>query len=61
MISPVATNKESACCSWRRGFNPWMGKVPWRRAWQPTPVRPGEHRGQKGLVGHRSDMKLLSM
>ena len=20
------------------GFDPWMGKIPWRRAWQPTPV-----------------------
>ena len=19
-------------------FNPWAGKIPWRRAWQPTPV-----------------------
>ena len=19
-------------------FNPWVGKIPWRRAWQPTPV-----------------------
>ena len=19
-------------------FNPWLGKMPWRRAWQPTPV-----------------------
>ena len=22
----------------RRRFNPWVGKMPWRRAWQPTPV-----------------------
>ena len=22
----------------RSGFNPWIGKIPWRRAWQPTPV-----------------------
>ena len=27
----------------RRRFNPWVGKIPWRRAWQPTPVfMPGE-------------------
>ena len=27
----------------RCGFNPWVGKIPWRRAWQPTPVfLPGE-------------------
>ena len=25
------------------GFNPWVRKIPWRRAWQPTPVfLPGE-------------------
>ena len=24
-------------------FDPWIGKIPWRRAWQPTPVfLPGE-------------------
>ena len=24
-------------------FDPWVGKIPWRRAWQPTPVfLPGE-------------------
>ena len=27
----------------RHGFNPCVGKIPWRRAWQPTPVfLPGE-------------------
>jgi len=27
----------------RPGFHPWVGKTPWRRAWQPTPVFwPGE-------------------
>ena len=26
-----------------KGFGPWVGKIPWRRAWQPTPVfLPGE-------------------
>ena len=20
------------------GFDPWVGKIPWRRKWQPTPV-----------------------
>ena len=34
------------------GFNPWIGKIPWRRVWQPIPVfLPGESHGQKGLVG----------
>ena len=22
---------------WETGFNPWVRKIPWRRAWQPTP------------------------
>ena len=27
----------------RRGFSPWVRKIPWRRVWQPTPVLlPGE-------------------
>ena len=29
---------------WKKpGFDPWVGKIPWRRAWQLTPVfLPGE-------------------
>ena len=27
-------------------FDPWVGKIPWRKAWQPTPVFwPGEFHG----------------
>ena len=34
-------------------FDPWIGKVPWRRAWQPTPVfLPGESHGQRSLGGY---------
>ena len=30
-----------------------VGKIPWRRKWQPTPVfLPGESHGQRGLVGY---------
>ena len=30
----------------RHGFDPWVGKIPWRRAWQLSPVcLPGEYRG----------------
>ena len=37
----------------RRGFDPWIGKIPWRRAEQPTPVLlPGESHGQRSLVGY---------
>ena len=35
----------------RCGFNPWVGKIPWRRKWQPTPVfLPGKSHGQRSLV-----------
>ena len=38
-----ASDKESACQRRRCGFNPWVGKITWRRTWQPTPVfLPGE-------------------
>ena len=34
---------------------PWVGKIPWRREWQPTPVYlPGEFHGQRSLVGLQS-------
>ena len=37
----------------RPGFNPWFGKIPWRRAWQPTPVfLPGKSHGQRSLAGY---------
>ena len=33
-------------------FNPWVRKISWKRAWQPTPVfLPGESHGQRSLVG----------
>ena len=51
-----ANGKESTCQCRRhkRGwFNPWVRKIPWRRAWQPTPVSlPGEFHGQRSLVGY---------
>ena len=37
----------------RRRFDPWVGKIPWRRAWQPTPVfLPGASHGQRSLAGY---------
>ena len=43
-----------AICQFRRdGFNPWVGKIPWRRKWQPTPIfLPGKSHGQRSLVGY---------
>ena len=37
----------------RLRFDPWVGKIPWRRGWQPTPVfLPGESHGQRSLAGY---------
>ena len=32
------SSKESTCQRRRQGFDPWSGKIPWRRKWQLTPV-----------------------
>ena len=59
--------KVSVCLQCRRpGFDPPVGKIPWRRKWQSTPVKipcrrkwqptpvflPGESHGQRSLVGY---------
>ena len=49
-----ASGKEPTCqcrrCK-RYGFDPWVRKIPWRRARQPTPVLvPEESLGQRSLV-----------
>ena len=51
---PVGTNgKEPTCQCRRRRSHPWVGKIPWRRAWQPTAVfLPGESHGEKSLAGY---------
>ena len=47
------SRKESACQSWRLGFNPWVRKIPWRRKRQPTPVfLPGKSHGQRSLADY---------
>ena len=49
----MAWDKESTCQYRRPGFDPWVGKIPWRRKWQPTPVfLPGKSHGQRHLVGY---------
>ena len=40
---------------WRPEFEPWAGKPPWRREWQPTPVfLLREFHGQRSMVGYSS-------
>ena len=37
----------------RHGFDPWIGKIPGKRVWQPTPVfLPGESHRQRSLAGY---------
>ena len=52
------SGKELVVKKCRRGdavFHPRAGKIPWRRAWQPTPVfLPGEPEGQRSLAGYSS-------
>ena len=62
--SQVASGNEPNCqcrrCK-RCGFNPWVSKIPWRRAWQPTSVfLLGEPHGQRSLVGYSKYIGLQS-
>ena len=55
-VSQVASGKEPACQCWRHKrdvFDPWVRKIPWRRAWQLTPVfLLRESHGQRSLAGY---------
>jgi len=52
----IASGKEPACQGRRHKrhrFDHWVGKIPWRRARQPTPVfLLGESHGQRSLAGY---------
>ena len=52
----IYSSKESACqyrrCR-RHSFDPWVGKIPWSRKWQPTPVfLPGKSHEQRSLADY---------
>ena len=51
---PGGSESKSICLQCGRPrFNPWVGKIPWRRKWQPTPVfLPGKSHGRRSLVGY---------
>ena len=54
---PGGASGKEATCQCRRhkrcGFNPWVETIPWRGAWQPTPVfLPGESHEQKSLTSY---------
>ena len=65
-FKPWLGNKDPTYCrSWPKAVknlladaehrsNSWVGKIPWRRKWQPTPVfLPGKSHGQRSLAGYR--------
>ena len=46
-----SVDKKSTCNDRRLGFDFLVGKIPWRKAWQPTPVfLQGESHGQRILA-----------
>ena len=56
-LRPGGASGEELTCKCRRHkrcrFDPWVGKISWRRTWQPTPVfMPGKSHGQRSLVGY---------
>ena len=70
---PSGARGQELACQCRRhkrfGFDPWVRKILWRRAQQPTPLfLPGESYGQKNLAGYvhsvtksRTRLKWLSI
>ena len=60
------SGKESACQCQRHKrcrFDPWVGKIPWSRKWQPIPVfLPGKAHGQRSQMGYSPwGCKVLDM
>ena len=63
-----ASGKEHICICRRHkrhGFDPWIGMIPWRRAWRPTlGFLPGESHGglhiDHGVAKSQTQLKRLS-
>ena len=52
-LSGWLSGKEPAYQCRRRGFEPWVGKIPWRRKWESTPIfLPAKSQGQRSLAGY---------
>ena len=47
----VAQTVKNLPTIWRSRFDPWVGKIPWRRVWKPTAIfLPGKSLGERSLV-----------
>ena len=56
------SGKEHACQCRRHRFSPWVGKISWRRAWQPTPIfLPGESHGQRSMVSYGPQLRVAKI
>ena len=52
-VSLVAQSVKNLPAMQETGLDPWVGKIPWRRERQPTPVFwPGESHGEGNLAGY---------
>ena len=52
---PGGSDDKESVCNTGDGFDPWVGKIPWRREWLYTPVfLPGESQGRRSLAGYSS-------
>ena len=53
VVTEVAQIVKNLPAVWETGFGPWIGKIPWRREWLPTPVfLPRDSHGQRSLAGY---------
>ena len=55
--SPRWCNGKESTCQYRKhkrcGFDLWVGKIPWSRKWQPTPIFfPGKFHGRRSLADY---------
>ena len=57
---PGGSEGKSICLQCGRfRFDPWIGKIPWKRKWQPAPVLlPGKSHGQRSPAGYSQSMGL---
>ena len=52
-VALAVKNPPASAGDMRHGFNPWVRKIRWRRAWQPIPVFLSvESHGQRSLAGY---------
>ena len=54
IVFPAGSDSKRVCLQGRRpGFHLWVGKIPWKRKWKPTPVLlPGKSHGWRSLVDY---------